>query len=229
MPGPLAALLLQQKTEIWDLVLHGSALANVVLVILLLFSLYSWTIVFVKWSSFSAAKQANLRFIRAFRKAQGLDSMALASEQFRPAPLVNVFAQGHEEVMRQMRLRGNIVNRDSVTRTLQVSTNEELARMENGLGWLATTASVSPFIGLFGTVLGIIRAFQQLGAAGSTSLMGVGPGISEALVATAVGLAAAIPASIFYNHFGYQLKELGERMDDFGLEFLNMVDRGLGE
>lgn len=229
MPGQLAALLLQQKTEIWDLVLHGSALANVVLVILLLFSLYSWTIVFAKWSSFSSAKQSNLRFIRAFRKAQGLDSMALASEQFRPAPLVNVFALGHEEVMRQMRLRGNIVNRDSIMRTLQVSTNEELARMENGLGWLATTASVSPFIGLFGTVLGIIRAFQNLGAAGSTSLMGVGPGISEALVATAVGLAAAIPASIFYNLFGHQLKELGERMDDFGLEFLNMVDRGLGE
>ena len=229
MPGQLAALLLQQKTEIWDLVLHGSALANVVLVILLLFSLYSWTIVFAKWSSFSSAKRSNLRFIRAFRKVQGLDSMALASEQFRPAPLVNVFALGHEEVMRQMRLRGNIVNRDSIMRTLQVSTNEELARMENGLGWLATTASVSPFIGLFGTVLGIIRAFQNLGAAGSTSLVGVGPGISEALVATAVGLAAAIPASIFYNLFGHQLKELGERMDDFGLEFLNMVDRGLGE
>lgn len=231
MTGPLAALLLQQKTEIWDLVLHGSALANVVLVILLLFSLFSWTIVFSKWSAFSAARQANLRFLRAFRKANGMEAMAVASEQFRPAPLVSVFTQAHEEVGRQIRARGTLVNKESVTRTLQLSTNEELGRLEHNLNWLATTASVSPFIGLFGTVLGIIRAFQNLGAAGtgSASLMGVGPGIAEALIATAVGLAAAIPAAIFYNHFGNQLKELGERMDDFSLEFLNAVDRSLGE
>ena len=96
-------------------------------------------------------------------------------------------------------------------------------------GWLATTASVSPFIGLFGTVLGIIRSFQELGQQGSSSLRAGGPGISEALIATAVGLAAAIPAAIFYNHFGNIIKEMGARMDDFSLEFLNLTERSYGE
>lgn len=227
MTGPLAALLLQQ-TDFWDLILHGSLLANIVLGILIAFSLFSWTIVFSKWSAFSSARQGNLRFLRAFRKANGLEAMAVASEQFRPAPLVSVFSQGYEEAGRQVRVKGQVGNREALSRTLQLATNEELSRLENRLNWLATTASVSPFIGLFGTVLGIIRAFQNLGSAGSTSLRAVGPGISEALVATAVGLAAAIPAAIFYNHFGAQLKELGDRMDDFSLEFLNMVDRSTG-
>jgi len=101
--------------------------------------------------------------------------------------------------------------------------------MEQNLSWLATTASVSPFIGLFGTVLGIIRAFQNLGTAGSTSLRSVGPGISEALIATAAGLFAAIPAAMAYNHFGHQLKEMGSIMDDFSLEFLNMIERSFGD
>lgn len=228
MPGPLTALLLQQ-TDMLDLIIHGSTLQQVVLGILVLFSLFSWTIVFAKWSALKSAGEANQRFVRAFRKATGLDAIAMASEQFRPAPLVNVFAMGYEEASRQLRLRGKIVNRDSITRTLQLGTNEELGRMEQNLNWLATTASVSPFIGLFGTVLGIIRAFQNLGSAGSSSLKAVGPGIAEALIATAVGLAAAIPAAIFFNHFGNQLKQLGERMDDFALEFQNLIDRSLGD
>ncbi len=228
MPGPLTALLLQQ-TDMLDLIIHGSTLQQVVLGILVLFSLFSWTIVFSKWSAFRGAKEANARFVRAFRKSATLDAIAVAAEQFRPAPLVNVFALGYEEANRQLRTRGKIVNRESLNRTLQLGTNEELARMEQNVNWLATTASVSPFIGLFGTVLGIIRAFQNLGSAGSTSLKAVGPGIAEALIATAVGLAAAIPAAIFYNHFGNQLKQMGERMDDFALEFLNLIDRSLGD
>jgi len=97
------------------------------------------------------------------------------------------------------------------------------------MSWLATTASVSPFIGLFGTVLGIISAFIQLSSMGSTSLKAVGPGIAMALVATAVGLLAAIPAAIFYNHFGHKIREIGARMDDFALEFLNLAERTFGE
>jgi len=104
-----------------------------------------------------------------------------------------------------------------------------MSRLEQNLGWLATTASVSPFIGLLGTVLGIIRAFNNLGSAGSTSLRAVGPGISEALIATAVGLFAAIPAAIAYNAFGHRLKEMGAQMDDFSLEFLNLIERSFGE
>ena len=96
------------------------------------------------------------------------------------------------------------------------------------MNWLATTASVTPFIGLMGTVMGIIRAFQDLGQMGSTSLKAVAPGISQALIATAVGLFAAIPAAIFYNYFGHQIRELGARMDDFSLEFLNLAERTFG-
>jgi biopolymer transport protein TolQ len=153
----------------------------------------------------------------------------MASEQFRPSPLVAVFDFGYEEVTRQVKSRGTINNKVALERTLQLGTSEEIAKLERNMSWLATTASVSPFIGLFGTVLGIIRSFEQLQQAGSSSLRAVGPGISEALIATAVGLAAAIPAAIFYNVFGHAIKEIGTRMDDFAMEFLNMTERTYGE
>ena len=228
IPSQASALLLFQ-TSLWDLVSGGSALANVVLVILVVFSIASWTIIFSKWSSLGAAKNGNLRFARAFRKSGTMEAVVAASEQFRPAPLVTVFDMGYEEVSRQVKTRGGIGNRESISRSLQIATNQELSRLEQSLSWLATTASVSPFIGLLGTVLGIIRAFQNLGAAGSTSLSSVGPGIAEALIATAAGLFAAIPAAMAYNHFGHMLKEMGSQMDDFGLEFLNLIERSFGE
>ena len=204
-------------------------LANAVLGVLLVFSIFSISIIFSKWSSFGAARKSDERFLRAFRKASGLEAVMVASEQFRPSPLAAVFDSGYEEVNRQVKARGGVTNADAINRSLQLGTNEQLGRLEHNLSWLATTASVSPFIGLLGTVIGIIRAFQNLGAAGSTSLRAVGPGISEALVATAVGLVAAIPAAVAYNHFGHQLKEIGGRMDDFSLEFLNLIDRSFGE
>lgn len=217
------------QTNIWDLVSNGSLLANIVLVILVIFSIYSWTVIFAKWSSLGGARKSNERFLRAFRKSSGLESVMVASEQFRPSPLVSVFDHGYEEVSRQVKERGSVANREAVSRSLQIGTNQQLSKLERNLSWLATTASVSPFIGLFGTVLGIIRAFQHLGAAGSSSLSSVGPGIAEALIATAAGLAAAIPAAMAYNHFGHILKEIGNEMDDFGLEFLNLIDRSFGD
>lgn len=153
----------------------------------------------------------------------------VASEQFRPSPLVAVFDHGYQEVSRQVKSRGNIANREAISRSLQLGTNEQMSGLENNLNWLATTASVCPFIGLLGTVIGIIRAFQHLGSAGSTSLSAVGPGIADALIATAVGLFAAIPAAIFYNYFGHGLKEMGSSMDDFSLEFLNLIERSFGD
>ena len=107
--------------------------------------------------------------------------------------------------------------------------SEELTKLDRNLGLLATTASVAPFIGLFGTVIGIIRTFNELSQAGSATLRAVGPGISDALLATAVGLAAAIPAAMAYNYFGHMLKEIGARMDDFLIEFLNMTERNFEE
>jgi len=217
------------QTSLWEMVGRATPLTFAVLVILLAFSIFSWTIIFAKWSAFRRARRTDARFLRAFRKANGLDAVVMASEQFRPSPLVAVFDFGYEEIERQVKARGTVGNRVALERTLQLGTSEEIAKLERNMSWLATTASVSPFIGLFGTVLGIIRSFEQLQQAGSTSLRAVGPGISEALIATAVGLAAAIPAAIFYNIFGHAIKEIGARMDDFALEFLNMTERTYGE
>ncbi len=225
---PFTALLLQQ-TDIWDLVSHSSWLAYAIEGILLLASLYSWTIIFSKLSSFGSARTSDRRFLRAFRKAVGLEAVMVASEQYRPSPLVAVFDFGYQEVSRQVKSRGNIANREAVSRALQVGVGEQVSQLEQNLDKLATIASVSPFIGLLGTVIGIIRAFQNLGSAGSTSLKAVGPGIADALIATAVGLFAAIPAAIFYNQFGHVLKEMGDRMDNFSLEFLNMIERSFGD
>ena len=222
-----AALLLQMN-NIWDM-LQRDVLEIAVLGILACFSVYSWTVIFAKWNSLRGARKANSRFLRAFRKASGLEAVMVASEQFRPSPLVAVFDFGYEEIERQVKARGSITNRTAVERTVQLGISEELAKLERNMSWLATTASVSPFIGLFGTVLGIIRAFLDLSQMGSTSLKAVGPGIAMALIATAVGLLAAIPAAIFYNHFGHKIREIGSRMDDFALEFLNMAERTFGD
>jgi biopolymer transport protein TolQ len=225
---PFTALFIQQ-TDIWNLISQGTALTYSVLGVLLIASIYSWTVIFSKMSSFGTTRKSDRRFLRAFRKATGLEAVMVASEQYRPSPLVAVFDRGYEEVTRQVKSRGSIANREAVSRSLQIGVSEQLGALEQNLDKLATIASVSPFIGLLGTVIGIIRAFQSLGSAGSTSLKSVGPGIADALIATAVGLFAAIPAAIFYNHFGHVLKEMGDRMDDFSLEFLNLIERSFGD
>jgi biopolymer transport protein TolQ len=193
--------------------------------ILALLSVLSWTIIFGKWSRFRAARTANSQFLRAFRKADALQPVALAMEQFRLSPLVTVFDFGYTEVERQIKARGTLTNKLSVERSLQLGIGEEIARLERNLNWLATTASVAPFIGLFGTVFGIIRAFGAIAQAGSSSLRAVAPGISEALLATGFGLAAAIPAAVAYNYFGHSIREFGARMEDFSLEFMNLAER----
>jgi len=217
------------EVNFWELVEKSSPVTWAVLGILAIFSLASWTIIFSKWNGFRRARNANLRFLRAFRKSTRLDAVAAATEQFRAAPLVVVFDFGYSEVARQMQSRGLIQNKIALERTLQIGMSEEVSRLEQGMTWLATIATVSPFIGLFGTVLGIIDAFQQLAVEGSTSMRTVAPGIAAALITTGVGLAAAIPAAIFYNYFGHAVKEMGARMEDFSLEFLNMTERNFEE
>lgn len=220
--NPLALLL---QYSIWDMVSRAKPLPLTVLGILLIASVVSWGVVFSKWFVFARARSSNARFLRAFRKAPGLESVATASEQFRPCPLVTVFDFGYEEVARQIKARGSATNQVALERSLQLGVSEEVAKLERNMNLLATTATVSPFIGLLGTVWGIIDAFQGLGLAGSASLRAVAPGISEALVATAMGLAAAIPAAIFYNYYGYVVREIGARLEDFCLEFLNLAER----
>ena len=225
MPAPL--LLLQ--ISITEAVIHGGPVTWTVLAILLVLSLISWTIIFSKWSRFRNARGANTQFLRAFRKANSMDSVSVASEQFRISPLVTVFDFGYSEIDRQVKARGTLTNKLALERTLQLGISEEVTRLERSMNWLATTATVSPFIGLFGTVWGIMTAFGALAQAGGASLRAVGPGISEALLATAMGLAAAIPAAVFYNYFGHSIREFGARMEDFSLEFLNMTERSFGD
>ena len=214
--------------EIANLVRQSGPVAQAVLLVLLVFSLFSWSIILSKWSRFGRARTQSGRFIRAFRKATRLGDIAAVADQFRPSPLVPVFEGGYEEYRRQVgNPSGSVRNVNAIHRSMQIASSEELTRMERRLPLLATTGAVAPFIGLFGTVWGIIDAFHGLGTAGSATLRAVAPGISEALIATAAGLFAAIPAVIFYNHLTHQVKEFGARMDDFTLEMLNAVERNV--
>jgi len=225
--GRVTALWLQ--VNLWDLARTSNIIPNVIMGILAIFSLISWTIIFSKWIMLRGAQKSNRQFLRAFRKATRLDAVAAASEQYRASPLVGVFDFGYSEVCRQIAARSKITNQVALERTLQLGISEEVSRLERNMNWLATIGSVSPFIGLFGTVLGIIDAFEGLGVSGSTSLRAVGPGIAGALIATAFGLFAAIPAYIFYNVFSNRIREIGARMEDFSLEFLNLTERNLEE
>jgi biopolymer transport protein TolQ len=225
---PVAFLLLQQF-NFWDLVDPRKPIPFAVLLVLVLASVISWGIVFRKWSQMKRARDTNRQFLRAFRKAEGFEPIAVASEQFRGSPACGVFDYGYAEVVRQAKLRRTVYNKASLERCLQIGVSEEMSRLEDGTPWLATIAAVTPFIGLFGTVWGIIDAFRALTLSGAASLRAVGPGIADALVATAMGLFAAIPAAIFYNYFGHQLKEISTRLEDFALEFLNLTERTFSE
>jgi len=212
--------------EIETLILQTGAVAKFVLLVLLIFSIFSWAIILTKWGRFRSARAQSGRFLRAFRRAVRLQDVAAVAEQFRPSPLVSVFDGAYGEYRRQVgNPTGIVKNPVAVQRAAQIASSEELTRLERRLPWLATTGAVTPFIGLFGTVWGIIDAFHGLGTAGAATLRAVAPGISEALITTAAGLAAAIPAVIAYNQFGSTIREFGARMDDFTLEMLNAVER----
>src|SRR3989440_1550868 len=212
--------------EIIDLVGETGPVAKTVLLILLIFSLISWAIILSKWSVLRRARVQSGRFVRAFRKAQRMQDVAAVAEQFRPSPLVGIFEGGFEEYKRQVgNPTGLIRNPMAIQRAMQIAASEELTRFERSMPWLAITGAVTPFVGLFGTVWGIIDAFHGLGTAGAATLRAVAPGISEALITTAAGLAAAIPAVIAYNLIGASIREFAARGDDFAMEMLNAVER----
>lgn len=204
--------------EIVGLVQESGMVAKTVLLILLFFSVLSWAIILSKWASLRRARTQSGRFLRAFRKAQRLQDVMAVSEQFKPSPLVPVFENGFQEYRRGQSMT-------AVQRATQIASSEELTRLERRLPWLATTGAVTPFIGLFGTVWGIIDAFHGLAGVEAASVRAVAPGISEALITTAMGLFAAIPAVIAYNQFTAHMREFGARMDDFSLELLNVLER----
>jgi len=211
--------------DIIDLVRETGAVAQAVLLLLLVFSLVSWAIILSRWSLLRRARLQSGRFLRAFRRAQRLQDINSVSEQFRPSPLVGVFTSGFKEFERQVGSSGGLRNPLAVQRAMQIASSEEMTRFERNMPWLAITGAVTPFVGLFGTVWGIIDAFHGLGTSGAATLRAVAPGISEALITTAAGLAAAIPAVIAYNLIGGSIRDFAARCDDFSLEMLNAVER----
>ena len=207
-----------------EMIHNSGPVALTVLGILLIASIFSWTIMFSKWASFSKAASQSQRFLRTFRKSTRLSELASVAEQFKPSPLVAVFNEIHDEYYRQTQGRGLPRNPIALERAAQTASSEALTAMESRMTWLATIAAIAPFIGLFGTVWGIIDAFHGLGTAGAATLRAVAPGISEALITTAAGLIVAIPAVIGYNQLTARIREFGARMDDFGRELLNAIE-----
>jgi biopolymer transport protein TolQ len=195
-----------------------------VLGVLLVASLFSWAIILGKWASFRRASGQSRRFLRAFRKANRLQEIATVSEQFKPSPLVNVFDEVYETYRRQTGGFGPPKNITALERAGQTAASESLTSMEQRLTWLASIGAISPFIGLFGTIMGIVDAFHGLGTEGTATLRAVAPGVSEALITTAAGLLVAIPAVVAYNQFTARVRDFGARMDDFARELLNSME-----
>lgn len=224
------------------LIANATWIAKGVLLILLLFSAVSWGIIFYKLWQFKRAARNTAMFLQVFRKSTKFSEVQAVCASVTASPLVGIFQAGYAELNTQLRrdapkaidgearpsavvARPTLKSLEAVDRALLRATTVEVARLEKGVPFLATTASITPFIGLFGTVWGIMEAFSRIGAEGSTSLAVVAPGIAEALVTTAAGLFAAVPAVYFYNSHTNQVKEFANEMDDFSLEFLNISER----
>jgi biopolymer transport protein TolQ len=209
--------------------------AKGVLLLLILFSLISWAIIIYKGVALRRAYSQSETFLQVFRKSSKFSEVNAVCGQLKASPLVGVFQAGYLEVNQQVRSapaapgaaapRPVVKSLESLTRALVRAATAEGTRLERRVTFLATTASVTPFVGLFGTVWGIMNAFGDIGRMGSANLAVVAPGISEALITTAAGLAAAIPAAVFFNFYNSRIKVMASMMDDFALEFLNIVER----
>jgi biopolymer transport protein TolQ len=221
-----------------ELVLTAGPIAKVVLSVLAIFSIICWALIVEKWWEFRRVRRESARFLRVFREARRFSVVYTAAKKYRDSPLAQVYLAAGQELTSM--LGGvEIVDRvleesdeglgaerlDAINRAMRRAAAAEIARMERYLPFLATTASSAPFIGLFGTVWGIMTSFQGIGAQGSANLAVVAPGISEALIATAAGLGAAIPAVMGYNFFVNRVKHWAVEMEGFALELLNIVGR----
>lgn len=214
------------------LLAHLGWVARCVLLVLIGFSILSLAIILHKYFALRRARSQSLTFLDIFRKSSKFSEVNAVAPQLKASPLVGVFQAGYLEVNQQVRgaqtapnARPTVRSLEAVSRALVRAAGAESTRLERRLSFLATTASVTPFIGLFGTVWGIMNAFENIGRMGSANLATVAPGISEALITTAAGLLAAIPAAVFYNTYNSRVRVLNNMMDDFALEFLNIVER----
>lgn len=225
--------------SILQLVADASLVSKVALGVLVIFSVVSWGIILSKSMALRRARQQSKSFLDVFRKSAKFSEVQGVCKSLEHSPLVGLFQAGYAELNLQLRAdpkatpaspgavaaRPTLRSLAAVDRALLRASSMEVNKLEQQVTFLATTASLAPFIGLFGTVWGIMSAFAGIGAQGSTDLAVVAPGIAEALVATAVGLFAAMPAVYFYNHFTSTVKIMASEMDDFALEFLNISER----
>jgi len=217
------------------MILDAGLMVKFVLLILLVLSIVSWTIIFLKFRYYRKIKIENEAFDSDYQRSNKLSELLPASKKYSSSTTAEVFRVGYTELTKMNKTtkdtaRGDEISLssiDNVQRALNRASNTEMTKLESALGFLATTGSASPFIGLFGTVWGIMETFKSIGARGSATLAVVAPGISEALIATAAGLAAAIPAVIFYNYFLNKSKVMVQEMDNFADEFLNIIERYL--
>jgi biopolymer transport protein TolQ len=228
-----SAIKVGMRMDIWDLIWNSGIIVKFVLLLLLSFSVLSWAIMFAKNVQVTRLTMANNRFLELFWKATSLDSIINEMEQFSSSSLAQVFKAGYSELQRiaESRTRKNnedaisLSGIDNISRALRKASDSEISRLEGRTSFLATVGSTSPFIGLFGTVWGIMTAFQNIGNTGAASLAVVAPGISEALITTAVGLAAAIPAVMGYNYFVGKFRKQDLEISNFSADFLNIVKR----
>lgn len=235
-PAPLVT---PSEINLWSLAFRSSGVVFIVLVLLISFSLSSWAVIIWKFFELRRAKHRSDDFLEVFWKAKRLDHLYSEAGEYEDSPVGQVFAAGYQEVEQVLKARSSkggmeeaavlttteSTGVETVERALRRAANQEVGKLERLLTFLATTASATPFIGLFGTVWGIMNSFREIGARGSAGLAVVAPGISEALIATAVGLAAAIPAVIAYNHYQNRVKVIANDIENFTADFLNLVGR----
>jgi biopolymer transport protein TolQ len=207
-----------------EMVQNSGGVAIAVLIVLLIASLYSWMVILGKWATFSKVTKQSRRFLRTFRKATRLQEIAAVSADYQPSPLVAVFEEVYETYKRQTGGSGPPRSLPGLERAAQTAASESVTNLERRMTWLATIAAVSPFVGLFGTVMGVVDAFHGLGAEGTATLRAVAPGISEALITTAAGLFVAVPAVVAYNQFTARIRVLASAIDDFARELLNSLE-----
>jgi len=230
--------------DIVQMMLHAGPMVRFVLFILLLFSIISWAIIFVKFRLFRNAKHQTETFLELFWEGRGLKRVYMACKDLGASPVARLFRAGYAELARIQRIQASMNSKgnqknpnadkplrsqqaimDNLERSLKRGAVDQVNRMERAIGFLATTGNTAPFIGLFGTVWGIMESFRGIGLKGSADLAVVAPGISEALIATAAGLAAAIPAVVGYNFFTQRISALTAEMDIFKSDFLSIVER----
>jgi len=233
LPPTLPAFPASAAGGVMESFAQAGPMAKAILGLLGLFSVVSWAILIWKWLHLKRARAQSAEFLRVFRASKRFSEVSAASGRVAISPLVGIFQAGYAEIDSQIRNASSggessgyrIRSLEGVERSLRRAAAGEARRLARSVSFLATTAAATPFIGLFGTVWGIMQAFEDIGRSGSTSLVAVAPGIAEALVNTAAGLAAAIPALVAYNYLAGRIRDQKIAMDDFVFEFLNLAER----